>query len=668
MKRFRRLTAFLCAASLLVFSGCSVEMPEVTDAEENAETENAPMHIRAQDDFYGYVNYETLRNAEFEYGESDAASAFNSRMINEQVKEIIRDVAAGNGYAAGTEEYIIKTAYDKFLQYDFDNAPVPEVIDDLLHEIDEVSSLEELFRIDVKLQRDFGCSGLLNIAVTENYLEPGGRVIAFGQYTAVFDADFESLEDTYGPLDSLKSSASAILQALGHDKDEADEIGKKLGYMAMDLYNSTDMDIPRASDPYKYFQLYSADEIKEIVTIVDLDEYLSDLGYDLKYCDKFGVMDPVQLRQLNDLFALDNLEALKAWEICSVGSQFNRFLTSAYESLAEYRNIDYRSEEEQVLNEIVRVYFDQTDPLYVERYYSEAVDRALISMCDDIREGYRQLITDADWLSAQTRRGLLEKLDNIIYVTGTDLERQDPADYRSVGGSDYFEFYLSYQMRKTRELIESLSEPCDRKEITMPMQMFNACYDPSRNNITITAAITNAPFFDINADYYTNLGGLGMVIAHEMGHAFDSNCILFDQNGAYDPSWIAASDMDALNERNETAARYFEDNFTIFGVYHVDGEQTLGENYADLGSLECIVSLTSTDEERKLLFENFARVWCCKMVASSLIDQLEYDEHSPDALRVNSILSTIDEFYTTYHVAQSDAMYVAPENRISRWH
>ena len=51
---------------------------------------------------------------------------------------------------------------------------------------------------------------------------------------------------------------------------------------------------------------------------------------------------------------------------------------------------------------------------------------------------------------------------------------------------------------------------------------------PLLNNITITVAITNAPFFDVNADYYTNLGGLGMVIAHEMGHAFDSNCILFD--------------------------------------------------------------------------------------------------------------------------------------------
>ena len=103
-------------------------------------------------------------------------------------------------------------------------------------------------------------------------------------------------------------------------------------------------------------------------------------------------------------------------------------------------------------------------------------------------------------------------------------------------------------------------------------------------------------------------------------------------------------------------------------MYHVNGEKTLGENYADLGGMECIVSLAKTKEDREKLFTNYAVIWSIKKTSDSLWDQLETDEHSPEILRTNSILSTIDEFYETYDIQEGDGMYVAPEDRISRWH
>ena len=159
-----------------------------------------------------------------------------------------------------------------------------------------------------------------------------------------------------------------------------------------------------------------------------------------------------------------------------------------------------------------------------------------------------------------------------------------------------------------------------------------------------------------------------MVIAHEMGHAFDSNCILFNADGFYDPSWIAEEDYQTLVDRNEAAISYFEDNFTVFGIYHVDGEQTLGENYADLGAMECVTSRCSTDEELMLLFENYARIWCEKKTDDAVINQITFDEHSPEVIRVNAILSTLDVFYEVYGVTEGDGMYIAPEDRISRWY
>ena len=218
------------------------------------------------------------------------------------------------------------------------------------------------------------------------------------------------------------------------------------------------------------------------------------------------------------------------------------------------------------------------------------------------------------------------------------------------------------------DIIAEMSKPKDRKGVRMAMQTMNACYSPIMNNITITAAITNAPFFDANAGYYTNLGGLGAVIAHEMVHAFDSNNIVYDQNSVYNPKWISDEDTKVLNERNEKAVSYFENNFTVFKIHHVDGKKTLGENYADLGGMECVTSLAKNKEDLIKIFENYAVIWGRKVIDTSVIWQLAYDEHSPSVIRVNAILSALNCFYEAYDVKDGDGMYIAPEKRISRWY
>jgi len=664
MKRFKGMAALLMAVSV-VLSGCAgLELPEeepVTEAEELPPA-------RAQDDFFRFINEETLADAEFGYGEMAAGGSFDSKLVENRVKDIIREVVSGSGYEQGTEEYAIKQAYDLYSAYDFVNSGVPQELDDLFHEIDSVSSMEEFFEMDAKLQSDYGVGNILHLTVDTDYFSSGEKILVFTQYSAVFDADFESLEETYGPLNSLKNAGSLLLQQMGHEEKEADEIGTRVGYIAMDIYNATDMDQIGEAMPMAFFKQMTPAEIGDILTNVDLDGYLKDLGVNPSACDRYGIYDPGQLAAVNEILTEENLDALKCWQMMSLANKYRRFIAYGYEKLENFRNIDYKSEEELALDEIYNSYSGLTDPLYVEQYYSEAMDEALISMCDDIRDGYRDLIGSASWLSAGTRNGLLEKLDNIVYVTGADLERSDPADIKALKGKDYFEFYLSVTRHDMEELMGEIGKPGDRQAVSMPMQMFNACYDPSLNNITITVAIMSEPFFSLDQDYYTNLGGLGAVIAHEMGHAFDSNCIVFDKNGVYDPSWISTADMDSLLARNETAKAYFENNFTLFGVYHVDGEQTLGENYADLGGMECVTSLARTQADREKLFANYARIWCEKRADSALIDQIEYDAHSPSVIRVNAILSSLDAFYETYDVKEGDGMYIAPEDRISRWH
>ena len=47
--------------------------------------------------------------------------------------------------------------------------------------------------------------------------------------------------------------------------------------------------------------------------------------------------------------------------------------------------------------------------------------------------------------------------------------------------------------------------------------------------------------------------------------------------------------------------------------------------------------------------------------------RLDGDLHSPNEARVNAVFSSTDKFYEAYDIAETDKMYVAPENRIRVW-
>ena len=651
------------AMTVSMLSGCTQVVIESKETSET--TEEAP--VRPQDDYYRYINGDRLKNVEFEYGDTSAGSAFEMEQIDDQIEGIIKDTVAGSGYAKGSEEDIIKTAYNAFIAYDFSNEPIPEDLAKIISDIDNVQSVDELMEIDAMLARDYGLTSILGITVSTNNFVSGENILTIPQQSSVLVLNFEDVRDDSFALDNLADNGKIVMKTLGYDDDTAGEYGKKLALVALDLYGATDFEIMDAQWQFEYMSICSKDEMDNIFTNIDISEYLKTVGFDPAYCDKFCVVDMEQTKQLNSILTDENIDALKTWELGRLYERYMRFIAPHYKEFAVYLTDSYDTLEEQAVNEISAEFFMETDPIYVERYYTQKMDDSLVSMCDDIREGYRKLISDADWLTDGTKKGLLEKLDNIVYITGMDLKRHDNAKYAGLSGN-YYQIMLQYDRIQRLELIDSLSKPVDRKENGMPMQMVNACYDPTANSITITVAITNKPFFDPDADYYTNLGGLGSVIAHEMGHAFDSNCIVFDKNGVYNPKWIADADMNVLLERNEKAVKYFEDNFVVFGIYHVDGEQTLGENYADLGGMECVTSLAKTNEDLKKIFENYATIWCMKKVDTAIIDQLAYDEHSPEVIRTNAILSTLDCFYDVYDVKEGDGMYIAPENRISRWY
>ena len=99
------------------------------------------------------------------------------------------------------------------------------------------------------------------------------------------------------------------------------------------------------------------------------------------------------------------------------------------------------------------------------------------------------------------------------------------------------------------------------------------------------------------------------------------------------------------------------------------GALTLSENIADLGAAQCILEAAQreTDPDLETLFRAVANTWCSTMPRETAAYYATLDVHAQDKLRVNRVLQTIDEFYTTFGITEGDGMWVAPEDRVAIW-
>ena len=671
----------LLLAMVMVFGlcGCGIVKKEADSDEatvnEAGNTENDSKdsekkdseEIRPQDDFYGYVNKDTLLNLDLHYGEAYGGPTVDiMNDVNAEIISLISDIANSNkSYEPGTNEQLVKDAYIQFLnQENIGNLGV-EHFNERLKEINEAKDTDELLDIIGEIAKEEGQLLYFDIMIERNFFESEENALYIEQKDSIFNI---ALKDIYESDEERQMLRSYVLDALLACGEELDEAGKKADdfvYFAIDVAGKTDYQIMEAENPYASFVFYNKDAIDGILKNVGMDNFERIMGIKDNPYGGWYVIDTEQLEMLDASFSDDNLECIKTYLICELMYRYNYFLTDEYEFLKLYVPASHQTKETETALYINGLLEYRVSELYADKYYTEEMDEELTRMYEDIKEGYRILINEADWLSEATRKVLIKKLDNMYFVKGGGTPHEVDKNDAKLIGDDAFMTFVNVKKDNYNKQLGKIGKAHDKSNSVMSAQTVNSMYGID-NSFNITVAIMHAPYFDEDADYYTNLGGLGMVVAHEMGHAFDSNCINYDADGNYNPDWIGKEDREELNNRMDRMIEYYS-SFTIMDIYHVDGRLTCGENYADKGGMECLMKIAKTDEQRRMLFENYAYIWCTMLEDTVAMEKLQIDEHSPECIRVNAVLSSTDEFYELYDVNPGDGMYVEPENRVSRW-
>src|SRR5262249_9229270 len=141
-----------------------------------------------------------------------------------------------------------------------------------------------------------------------------------------------------------------------------------------------------------------------------------------------------------------------------------------------------------------------------------------------------------DWMTEATRKNAQAKLaaitDKLAY----------PSKWRDYKGvvidrGDLLASIRSAVAYETHRQLDKIGKPVDKTDWGMTPPTVNAYYNPRLNEIVSPAGIRQPPFFDKDGDDAVNLGGIGVVIGHELTHGFDDEGRKFDPKGNLSDWW-----------------------------------------------------------------------------------------------------------------------------------
>ena len=627
--------------------------------------------VRIQDDLYEYVNGEWLEKAIIP---DDRPTIGGFANLAEDVEKIMmndfKDFKAGTKHSDINGMCDAIKLYNKIMDTDTRNALGIKPLMPLLDKIKAIDSLEKLndnllffTENNIPLPVDFGVDANMQDATANCFIIQGPSII-------LPDTTYYGNETGDKLLAVYKDMALKLLAYTNLTSDEQEEyINDTLAFDA--LVASQVKSMLEWADYVKNHNPMPLDEVCNYLQPLAFKKLLTAIYDNLP--QELIVYDPKAIKNMNMYFNNDTFKQYIHWAyVKTLLANANKLSQEMAAISTTYRRCIMGIDSDPILEKQAyqiasSVYSEPCGIYYGRTYFGEEAKKDIISLVKKIIDTYKDRIAHNNFLEEATKQKAILKLSTINIKMGY------PDDVRAIykemiidDNDNYFEAMNKINKIKIHHNLNKLYKPVDKNEWQMPGHMVNACYDPSRNDITFPAAILQKPFYALSQSISENLGGIGTVIAHEISHAFDNNGAHFDENGNLF-NWWSENDSKAFKELTNKMIKQWDG--IPFGNTSVNGELVVSENIADNGGMAVTLQIMHTIKEAdfKAYFINWAKIWCQKAKDEYIDFLLKNDVHSPCKLRANIQVRNFKEWYDTFDVTDTDQMYIKEEDRIIIW-
>lgn len=423
-------------------------------------------------------------------------------------------------------------------------------------------------------------------------------------------------------------------------------------------------------------------------SVVDINKQQANIGWTelLEHlgieADSIDIKQPAYYSKLNSMLETVSLADWKIYLKANSLTAFADYLSKPFQIASfEYSKVlsgqsVQKSRSQLMVRNVDSQLGYALGQLYVKRYFDEDAKKRALELVNNLQKSFENRIDQLDWMSDSTKVKAKEKLYAITKKIGYPDVWRTYDDVNIIKGK-YFENVVALNKNDYQYELEQLNKAPNKDEWGTTPSTVTAYYNRSLNEIVFPAGILQYPYFDALADDAINYGGIGMVIGHELTHAFDDQGAQFDKDGNFN-NWWTEEDFKKFKARTQQVIDRY-DTFTVLDSLHLKGALTVGENTADLGGVSIAYDafkMTKQGQDTvridgytpdQRFFLSIARIWRVKTRDEYLSNYIKNDPHSPPVWRVNGPLMSFTPFYVAFNVIPGDKNYKPESERIRIW-
>lgn len=293
-------------------------------------------------------------------------------------------------------------------------------------------------------------------------------------------------------------------------------------------------------------------------------------------------------------------------------------------------------------------------------------EERFVSLLQRVKQSVIQGIEKNTWLSPESKKGALEKMAKLEFQV---VKPKEAADWdfqlvRHYTSTSPFKNTATFSSMMIQKTLKRISEKNRKTVWSMSPLTVNAYYSPPENKFVMPIGILQPPFYDESLSDEANLGAVGVVVGHEIGHGLDDKGSKYDGDGKL-RQWMSDEDIEKFKSRGQSLGRFYE-------AYGMIPALTMGENIGDLTGLQFSYNAAfpngaKTIESQRAFFIQYARVWCERILPKEYERRVKTGPHSQLPARVNAPIPHLDGFYEAFSCRPGQNMYVPKEERVVIW-
>lgn len=672
MKRYLPLVAIL----LIAFACSKPSAPK----REFVDVKGLDESIKPGDNFFRYVNGKWYDTAQIDPDQVGVGSYMFLNIPQKKKLQTILDSVSTSSNAAGSIEQKVGDFYASGVDTTTINQRKHEPILPTLQKIEAINNTASLINF-VAEEIKTGSGSIIGFGIfpdNKNSKINIAHVYQAGLGLPDRDYYFNTDESTVGIQNAYKTFLATLFQLTGDEAAAAQKNAEIVYGIEKQMAASHKTNVEQRDINANYNKLSIA-AIEKKQPLIGWSGVLKTIG---AQTDSLDMMQPAYYDKLNGLLKSVSIADwkvyLKAATLKNYADNLSKpFADASFEFVKVIAGQATQKKRSQIITENVDNYLGEAlGQLYVKKYFNEAAKQRVLDLINNLQKAMAARMDKLDWMSDTTKVKAKEKLMTITKKIGYPDKWRDYSNVM-IDRAKYLENIVALRQNDYQFQLAKLNKPVDKAEWGTTPSTVTAYYNPFYNEIVFPAGILQYPYFDFEADDAINYGGIGMVIGHEITHAFDDQGAQFDKDGNV-TNWWTKGDYARFKERTDQVIALYS-SFTVLDTMHIKGALTVGENTADNGGVAIAYDafkLTQQGQDSvkidgftpdQRFFYSVARIWRVKTRDPFLRMYVNTNPHSPAMWRVNGPLMNFPPFYKAFNVQPGEKNYKTEQERIKVW-